>query len=118
MNVTKEARKEAGDVAMTGIKLLFARYNPFVSNESYDELIRKLMRQLNTSRDDNSFNAPSEQFTQVVEAMRWSKGHSKVFKTLKDEVNNVLERFPELSLHRNLLALCIRRKRKKWGLNA
>lgn len=115
--VTPEVRKESGNVAMIGIKLLFARYNPFVSRESYNKLVHELMSRENISRDKSVFNASSEQIYQILEVMRWFKKSSKKFKNSKDEADDALKQFPELSTHRTYITEYIKIKRGKWGLN-
>jgi predicted nucleic acid-binding protein len=104
--VTPEIRKEAGNTAMIGIKLLFARYNPLVSRESY-----------NVSRDKSVFNTTSEKIFQILEVMRWFKKNSKQFKNNKEEVEDLLKQFPELKIHQSFITEYVKDKRGKWLLN-
>jgi hypothetical protein len=115
--VTPEIRKEAGNTAMIGIKLLFARYNPLVSRESYNKLVRELMNQENVSRDKSVFNTTSEKIFQILEVMRWFKKNSKQFKNNKEEVEDLLKQFPELKIHQSFITEYVKDKRGKWLLN-
>jgi hypothetical protein len=115
--VTPELRKEAGNTAMIGIKLLFARYNPLVSRESYNKLVKELIVCNCGINNGLIGSVTSEQLYQILEVMRWRKGYSSKFKNNKEEVDDVLRQFPELSIHRTFITEYTKIKREKWGLN-
>lgn len=103
-----ELRKEAGDTAMIGIKLLFARYNPFVSREQYNNIVKQLITHQRMT---------AEELFQTLEVMRWSKGYSQKFENTKKQVNSLFGEFPELSNHESFVTEYVKLKRKSWRLS-
>lgn len=94
----KEVHEKAGNVAQIGIRLLFARMNPFYSLEKYNSIIRAYIKEINPR--DGKFVGTKEELIQILDMMKWKH---RQFDSSREETNYVLKQFPELSLHDHLI---------------
>ena len=103
----KEIHKKAGDVAEIGIKLLFARLNPFCSMEKYNLIIHNYIKAINPHQGE--FVGTKEELIQILDMMKWQ--HDK-FADTKSEIKYVMAEFPELQTHNGFIYHYISEKRK------
>lgn len=101
-------KREAPNIVLSSIKLMFIRLLPFSTN-LYNRSLCKLIDRVS----DASFLGYYQHFIRMI---KFTKRDSKRFRNSSKEMENVLSQFPRLSSHRGVVFGIVRIHRMKHKL--